>query len=180
MAARNKTADAFADNPLPIDDDPFGGLGDAPVASGSFVPDMIEIDTEWELQEPLSIGTHEVVSKVVDIRMGPKGPYLSMRYEGTANEGDEEGFMARDNLSLSKAAKFKMDDFLAAIAWPRGKAIKGSPEEVKAILSGHILKVAIDHEEYNEKAQAKVAAYLPKGSDTGAKNPVKVGAAEFA
>ena len=158
--------------------DPWGTDGVAVDDAPDPMLEPIEIDTHWQSQEPLSIGVHQVVCTVEDIPQGPKGRYLKMRFEGAEEEGDEAGLVARDNVSTSKAAKFKMDAFLAALDWPRGKSPGDTVGAVIKSFSGQKLTVVVDHEEYQDVVRAKVVAYLPKGAEEGI--TAKVGAGEFA
>lgn len=120
-------------------------------------PEDIEISLVRDVHEPMSVGQHRVKAQFRGVGQGAKGPFLRMRFE-CIEEGPEEGFEATDNLSLSKNAKFKMDAFLDAIGAPRTGRLNASA------LDGKELTITVDMEDYGGTVNAKVAAYLPPGT----------------
>lgn len=147
--------------PEEVTTDPFAEAGEGwdELTEGAPepAPQDIEVSLVRDIHEPMSVGTHRVKAQFKGIGQGQKGPYLRMRYE-CIEEGPEEGFEATDNLSLSDAAKFKMDNFLDAIGAPRTGKVKAST------FDGKELTVTIAMDEYNGNVRAKVDAYLPAGT----------------
>lgn len=150
---------AAVTEPLAAANDPFG-FGDTDMAQETAAPtelDDVDLDTLWESHEQASIGAHLMKIDNVRVPIGPKGPYLRIRFVVT--EGEEAGNEAWDNISLSPKAKFRMDPFLIALGVAKGSPLKASQ------LQGRELAVVVEHEEYQEKARARIAAFLPAGTD---------------
>jgi hypothetical protein len=116
-------------------------------------PEDIEINLQRDSHDPMSIGTHLAVVQYRGTSDGPSGfPFITVRLE--CLDEDELGNEALDRISLSPAARFRLDNFLDAIGAPRSGSMKVSQ------FDGHKVVVAIDHEDYNGETRARPVRYM--------------------
>jgi hypothetical protein len=117
--------------------------------------DIVDLTIDLERQsEPLSAGTHLIILDDVDVDEGPSGyPFLRVTYK--ALEGPEAGKEVQDIISLSPAARFRVDAWLDAMLMPK----EGSARPAAFI--GKTLRAEVTHEEYDGRVRARPKRYLP-------------------
>lgn len=126
------------------------------------VQSMFDKGTPVNLQRTggiVSEGIHTV--KIVDWeeRDGPSGKYWNYTLE-IVGDGNDQGKRLWLMISLSPAARWKLEEFLDAVAAP-DEGIAHGPDFV-----GRGLRVRVQHEEYEGRVRARVANMLPLKSGT--------------
>ena len=107
--------------------------------------------------DPIAIGVHlcEVVEVVC--KDGKEDPYLSWKMNVNNPQDPDDGKALWHNTSLGAKSKWSRDLWLDAI---------GAPTEGRMAISnfvGSMVKIRVEHEEYQGKIQARVGSASPAG-----------------
>lgn len=114
----------------------------------------VQIPLKREGGSLLSDGLYRMKIEQVEEKNGPSGhPYLNVRYRVFVN-GEASGVAVWDVISLSPAARFKVDQFLDSV---------GAPEEGQVSskwFEGRFVWATLKTGEYNGNFRNEVNAYL--------------------
>ena len=125
--------------------------------------DDFDIELDREEKKPVAIGLHTVVLEDVERRKSSNGnPMFLLRLRVIGDNDPDRGEALWTNLVLVDSARWKIDEFLDAIAVPR----HGKGNMTKYL--GRKLKVKVSHRYYNEQPRPQVDNFLPlPGARTG-------------
>jgi hypothetical protein len=107
---------------------------------------------------PITEGLHKFRIVGIEQREGQAAPYFSVQME-CVDKGNDEGKLVWDNVSLSPAARWKMEQFLDAMGAPATGEVFFEDYE------GEYVQASVIHDLYDGKLQAKVDRLLPFDSD---------------
>jgi len=103
-------------------------------------------------------GIHTARIIEYNLRNGPQAPYWNYTLEINEDSVDNKKRIWA-TVSLSDAARWKMEEFLDAVGAPTD----GSPVYGDEFV-GQVIRIQVSHETWDKKLRAKVDGILPSGS----------------